>query len=84
MFVDLLVVLGRKLPAGRAEGFSKLQCLLQGVDGLCEQATVTGRVLTLDDQAKSVRQLQRDRTHLLLHKEKMRSFRKCYPGSMGK
>lgn len=54
MFVNLPVVLGRKLPAGWVEGFSRLHCLLEGVDSLGKQGLLSHDILTLNDQAKGV------------------------------
>ena len=65
MCVNLLVVLSSKVPAGWVEGFSRLHCLLQGVDGLCEQGLLSHRIPTLKDQAEGVYQLNWYGTHFL-------------------
>lgn len=66
MFVNLLIVLSGKLPAGWVMGFSRLYCMLEGVDSLGKQGLLSNPVSTLNDKAKSICQLSWYSTHLLL------------------
>lgn len=68
--VNLLVVLRRKLPAGRVEGFPRLHCLLKGVAGLGQQGLLSHHISALNDQAEGVSQLNRYGTNFLLAKKR--------------
>lgn len=47
-------------------GFSRLYCMLEGVDSLGKQGLLSNPVSTLNDKAKSICQLSWYSTHLLL------------------
>lgn len=66
MFVNLLIVLSGKLPAGWVTDFSRLHCLLEGVDSLGKQGLLSNPILTLNDKTEGICQLDWYRTHLLL------------------
>ena len=55
--VNLLVVLSTKLPAGGIKGFSRLYCLLEGVDSLSEDSMISHHVPTLNNEAEGICQL---------------------------
>lgn len=66
MFVNLMIVFSGKLPAGWVMGFSRLYCMLEGVDSLGKQGLLSNPVSTLNDKAKGICQLSWYSTHLLL------------------
>lgn len=71
MFANLLVVSSRKLHTGWVEGFSRLYCLLEGVDSLRKQGLLSHIIPTLNDQAKGICQLNWYGTHFLLTKKSL-------------
>lgn len=71
MFVNLLVLLSGKLLAGWVKGFSRLYCLLEGVDSLGQKSLLSHHIPTLNNQAESICQLSWYKTHFLLMKQRL-------------